>query len=154
LLPPIPADWPTYEDPRGLYKIRYPVDWLEIDGDFYSADPSGGIGYSLPPEIVKVETTYNAAAGSSTCGGILSTDVQTGQFLGPLPGARPTVHGGLPAWQIVREEGSGIEENLTRVQGIVLVYEGDCLILAAYFTQQEPDVTTFLQIASTFEFRS
>jgi hypothetical protein len=152
-LPPIPADWPTHIDPGGLFAIRYPLGWFEIDGDVYSSDPRASNGYSLPPEIIKIEVTFNQAAGSDTCGGTISVDPNSGESLGPLPGATPANLGGVPAWQMVRLAGSGIEEGLTRTQGISVIYGDYCVMLWGYFTQQQPEVTAFLQVASTFEFK-
>jgi len=103
---------------------------------------------------VEVEAGYNPAVGSNTCGGTLSVDPKTGEALGPLPGAVPASLGGQPAWQIVRIQGDPAiaEEDLTRIQGISVIYKGYCVLLTAYFTQQNPDVDTFLKIAASFQF--
>src|SRR5574341_1252784 len=64
-LPPIPSDWPTYIDPGGLFSIRYPPTWVEVDGDFFSYDPATSPdGPSIDPESVKVEVNYYEAKRS------------------------------------------------------------------------------------------
>jgi hypothetical protein len=148
---PVPADWPTYSDPGGLLTIRYPTSWLEIDGDFYSSDPTAKSGPSLAAEIVKVEVNYYPAAGSTACGG-LSVDPATGEG-SPTPGATATTLGGVLAWRLVREPGDpAIEGHLTRIEGVSAIYKGNCFIVAAYYTQQKPDVAAFERILSTFKF--
>lgn len=152
--PSIPEDWPTYADPGGLFTIRYPSTWLEIDGTFFSSDPRTSGGYSQPPDMVQVEISYREAAGSDTCGGTISTDLKSGEEIGPLPGTTATTLGGAPAWELMRVQGDpAIEGDLTRIHRIAVVHGGYCLYITAYYTQQNPDVATFLDIASSFEFR-
>lgn len=151
-LPPIPEDWPRYYDPAGLYSIRYPSNWFEIGGNLYATDLRTYTGYDLPAETVKVEVNRYEAIGSTGCGGALEIDPATGEAT-PEPGATAVTLGGLPAWQIMRGEGEG-EGGTTRIQAISLIYKGTCVILAGYFTQRQPDVTTYIQMASTFEFKA
>jgi len=153
----VPADWRTYADPGGLFTIRYPPNWLEIAGDLYSSDPRKADmpGYGLPPEMIKVEVTYFEAAGSDTCGGIISTDVNSGENLGLLSGATATTLGGVAGGELIRVEGDPAisEEHLIRIHAISVIHLGYCLNLAAYYTQQSPDIDIFLEIVSTFEFK-
>jgi hypothetical protein len=154
-LPPIPPDWPTYNDPGGLFTVRYPSAWFQSAGQaqFSSYDLSTLTTTSRPPETIGVEALYYEAAGSSGCGGALTVDPKSGEGT-PVAGAAPASLGGIPAWQIVRIQGDPAisEEDLTRIQGISVIYKGYCFLVTAYFTQQNSDVATFLQLASSFQF--
>lgn len=82
----------------------------------------------------------------------MSVDSESGEAT-PAAGATPSSLGGIPAWQMVRLPGDpAIEEPLTRIQGVSVVYNGYCFIVAGYFTQQDPDVQLFEQIAGSFRF--
>ena len=150
--PGVPADWLAYSDPGDLFTVRYPPDWFERDGELYSENPDIWSGApSLPPEVTNVEIGSYPDDGLSGCG-VLSADTKTGE-VSPAADATQATLGGEPAWQIVREAGDpAIEGGLTRIQGISLIYKGYCFHIAAYFTQQKPDVDAFLGIASTFKF--
>jgi len=149
-----PDGWLVYSDPDDLIAVQYPPTWFRIDGSFFSFDPVpyGARGY-LPPEVLKVDAGYYEATGSSSCGPALSVDPRTGVAT-PEEGATATTLGGVVAWQIVRVQGDpAIEDTLTRIQGINTVYKSYCVGLTGYFTQQDPDVETFLKIAATFQFK-
>ncbi len=151
---PAPADWKTYSDPGGLFTIAYPPNWFERNGPIYSADPDtwDKLNVDLPPEVVKVEVGYYEAAGSSACVA-LDVDPKSGQG-SPVEGATPATLGGLPAWQIVREAGDPLlNEPMTRIQGIAVIYKGQCFSVTAYFTQEFPEVAAFLQMVASFQFR-
>jgi len=151
--PSVPEDWPTYSDPAGLFTIRYPATWFQSAGQaqFSSYDLSTLTTTQRPREALVVEVAYSTAAGISNCG-VLSIDPKSGEGA-PDPGATQTSLGGVPAWQIVSTEGdAALEGDLTRAQTISVVYQGYCLVVAGYFTQQAPDVGTFVQVASSFQF--
>lgn len=153
--PAIPDDWQGYVDPGGLFTIQYPPTWFQSTGQsqFSSVDLSTLTSTRRPDEALVVEVVHYEAIGSSGCGGALSVDSKSGEGV-PEPGATAATLGELPAWQIVRVEGdSAIEGNLTRIQSISVIYKGYCFLVAAYFTQTNPDIASFLQIASTFQFR-
>jgi hypothetical protein len=154
-LAPVPEEWPTYRDASGLFSIRYPVEWVEIDGDLFSYDPRvvDFPGYGLAPEAIKVEIAFNPVAQSNICGS-QSVDRTTGEVLSTLPEATAVTLGGQPAWQFVRTSDESDLQGNTRIQVISLIYDHRCVSIYGYFTQQEPDVTTFLQMASTFQFES
>ena len=152
--PSAPAGWETYSDPKGLFTLRFPSSWFPNRSHFLSKDPATFTGppESLPDEVVKVEAGYYSAVGSSGCGGALDIDSTTGVGT-PTDIAVPASLGGQAAWQIVRLPGDpAIEVNLTRIQGISTIYKGTCFMLSAYFTQQDPDVDTFLKIAESYSF--
>jgi hypothetical protein len=154
-LPPIPEDWPTYNDPAGRFSIRYPSTWFASDGELYSADPRTRTGPGPGPrrETVNIEISLNPARQSNICGN-QSVNPDTGNVMSTLPEAIPVELGGQLAWQSARTSEDGDLQGNTRIQVISLVYKERCVHVAAYFTQEQPDVTTFLQIASTFEFKS
>jgi hypothetical protein len=148
----VPDDWPTYTDPNGLFTVRYPASWFQNGGSFNSHDPATWSSPSARPDAVEVEIDYYEAVGSGACGAALTVDPETGAAT-PTEGASPTTLGGLPAWEKTRlPDDSVIEGNLTRIHGISVIYQGYCFNIAAYFTQQEPDVDTFLLIVDTFRF--
>jgi hypothetical protein len=154
--PDATANWKTYVDPGGLFTVRYPPTWFQSAGQaqFSSYDLSSLTSVSRPPESATVEVSYRDAAGSDTCGGTLSVDPKGGQDLGPLPGATPTILADVPAWQLVREKGDPAiaEEDLTRIHRVSVIYKGYCALITAYYTQGNPDVSTFEEIVSTFRF--
>ncbi len=152
----VPADWLTYEDSQGRYKLRYPQSWFEGDsGDLYSYDPSSHNVYSLPPEVIEIEIGYSPAVGSDVCGAVLKTDVETGEAVGLLPGAEPATLGGIDGGRITRVSGDpAIEGSLTRIDGTGLVYQGSCVLFTAYYTQQKPDSALVSLIASSFSFQA
>jgi hypothetical protein len=146
------ADWESYSDPGGKFTIRYPQSWFESDGSLYSRDPATFKGgYDPEPDVAEVEIGYYPDDGVSGCG-VLSVDPDTGQ-VSPQADATPVKLGGESAWQLVREPGDpAIEGELTRIQAISLIYKGYCFNIAAYFTQEIPDVAAFEEIVGTFRF--
>src|SRR5574341_1396494 len=151
----VSADWKTYSDPGGLFTLRYPPNWFQSPGQaqFSSKDLSTLTTTERPSEAVVVEVVHYTAAGSTACGGALSVDPKSGEGF-PQTGASPTTLGGLTAWESVRLPGDpAIEGGLTRIQVISVIYKGYCFIVAAYFTQQTPDIATFLEVADTFHFQ-
>ncbi|MEX0684110.1 MAG: hypothetical protein WD904_11155 [Dehalococcoidia bacterium] len=146
----VPVDWPTYTNPDGLFSLRHPPDWHELDNAFYSYDPTEDGSKILPPEEVKVEVNYYQAKGSTGCFA-LDIDPETGEVSSVEPGATESTLGGEPAWDIVRTPPE-IQEPATRAHSRALVREGLCMGIVAYFTQETPDESLFSQIASTLEF--
>ena len=152
--PGVPADWLAYSDPGGLFTLYYPPDWFERDGELYSENPDIWSGApSLPPEVTNVEIGYYPDDGVSGCG-VLSADTKTGE-VSPAADATQATLGGEPAWQIVRVQGGEppIEEDISRIEAVSVIYKGYCFNIAAYFTQENPDAAIFPSIASTFEFK-
>jgi hypothetical protein len=147
---PIPADWPTYSDPAGRFEIRYPAGWFAIEGDLFSYDPR--LPGTPPGERIKVEVTLDPVAGLTGCGGALGIDRETGEVT-IEEGASARTLSGYPAWEMTRLAGSGIEGGHSRIQGISLIHRETCVLVAGYFTQQEPDVPTFLQMVNTFQLK-
>jgi hypothetical protein len=146
------GEWPTYSDPGGRFTVRYPPTWVAKDGSLYSRDPEPWTDSTSPrPDMIEVEMGYYPDDGVSGCGALLF-DSATGE-VSPEAGATPTTLGGAAAWERVREPGDpAIEGNMTRIHAMSLIYKGYCIRFSAYFTQENPEVDTFLQIASTFEF--
>jgi len=57
--------------------------------------------------------------------------------------------------QLVREVGDpALQEGFTRIQVISVVHQRYCFNLTSYSTERDPDIVTYLQIASTFEFKA
>jgi hypothetical protein len=153
--PAIPPDWPNYPDPGGVFTVRYPSTWFQVEAQFFSSDPRAWPANSQPPDMIQVEVSYFEAAGSDTCGAAISTDPKSGRELGPLPGATATSLGGQPAWELVRLPGDpATQGDFTRIHGIATVRQGYCFLITAYYTQENPDVPTFRQIASSLQFNS
>ena len=153
-VPPIPEDWLTYVDPGGFFTARYPPNWFERNGAFYSRDPETFTGPpSLDPETIKVEFGNNPAIGSETCGGTISVDADTGEEIGPHDGATPAILGGVPAWQMVtRQADSPNIDPLTKIHRISVIHSGQCFLATAYFIQQDPDDAIFPRIADSLRF--
>jgi len=42
--------------------------------------------------------------------------------------------------------------NVTKIEGMSVIHDGNCFIIAAYYIQQHPDTGIFSQIADTFTF--
>jgi hypothetical protein len=147
----VPADWPTYEDDQGRYKLRYPPSWFKGDADdFYSVAPSVDTG---DDGRIKVEVGYSTALGSDVCGAVLKTDPETGESLGLLPGATPASLGGIEGGRLVRAEGDpAIEDDVTRIEGVGVIRAGSCVLVIAYYTQPIPDTASFEGILKSFEF--
>jgi len=148
---PVPDDWPTYSDPEGRFTVRYPPTWFQHGAQFRDFDPETWDRYSLKPDSVEVEVNTYPAIGSSGCGGSQSVDSQTG-IGSPQPGATPATLGGVAGWQLTRLPGDPALNELTRIDGISVIYKGTCFIVAGYYTQGVPDVEPFRQIASSFTF--
>jgi hypothetical protein len=150
----VPADWNTYSAPDGLFGVRYPPEWFAEGVSIYSKDPSELLtdpNYQ-PMDEVEVELGHYEARGSSACGPVY-LDPATGEVQSIEPGATSTTLGGQPAWDIVRDEGhKAIQGTLTRIHGIATLYQGSCILVAAYFYQETPDEETFSQIVSSFAF--
>ena len=152
----VPADWKTYTDASGLFTIRYPVSWFQTPGQaqFSSYDLSTLTTSKRPPETLTVEVEEREASGSDSCGGTISPDPKSGEQLGPLPGATATTLGDVEAWEMIRTKGDPAisEEDLSRIHRIAVIRGGLCAFITAYYTQQNPDVQTFLQITRSFKF--
>jgi hypothetical protein len=149
-----PVNWVTLTESTGLFRIRYPPEWVLDESGYaiYSSDPTTFKGGpDLPFGVVKIEFGYYAYDGVSGCG-----QLQPDPFTGELklaPGATAAELGGVEGWGIVREEGDpAIDGVLTRIQGVSTIYKGYCFHLAGYFTQERPDVETFEQVLSSYEF--
>jgi len=149
--PGIQEDWKTYSDPGGLFTVRYPPDWFQMDSSFSSYDPRSWSGHGIAPDSVEVEIGYYPVLGSTVCGA-LSVDSKTGEGA-PQAGATATSLGGFPAWQLVRGPGDpAIEGGLTRIQGISAIHNGYCFLVTAYYSESDPDIDNFVEISNSFEF--
>jgi hypothetical protein len=60
--------------------------------------------------------------------------------------------GVVAGWQLTRLPGDPALNEFTRIDGISVIYKGTCFIVAGYYTQQQPDVEAFQQIAGSFTF--
>ena len=149
-IPSVPVDWATYTDPEGLFSLRYPADWYEVGGAFYSYDPVEDGGKLIRIGETKVEVVYYPARGSTGCFAI-DIDPATGEMVSVEPAATESTLGGEPAWDIVRTPPE-IDEPATRAHSKALIREGLCIGIVAYFTQERPDEALFSQVASTLKF--
>ena len=153
--PSVPTDWQTFVDPGGRFTLRYPPGWFKGQADdFYSNDPSSvHNGGQLPPEVIKVEVVYSTAQGSDVCGPILKTDPKTGVALGLLDGVEPASLGGIQGGRLTRTEGDpAVEDGLTRIEGIGVIKDQHCVLVAAYYSQEIPDTGTVSTIFGSFRF--
>ncbi len=160
---PVPDEWATYTDPRGRFTVRYPSTWeLETAGEqrppgvvgvgdisvvsFFSYDRSEWTQPYFPPNSVKVEVF--AAS--------LEADLPTCQ---PEDSSSPRALGGVPGWEVLTVYDTAVdypglpdESNFSRSHQVAADHVGYRFCLVAHFTGADPDETTFLQIASSFQF--
>jgi len=147
----VPADWPTYSDPGGLFTIRYPADWFQVENSVSSVDPSTA-DKSAYADSIHFEFSANRYDGYGC--GVLAFDLASGQ-VAPQPGSTQSSLGGIPAWKIVREPGDPfLNDPYTRIEAVSTIQSGYCFNMAGYFKQQNPDGAIFSQVVSTFRFIS
>lgn len=148
-----PDDWVTYVNPDGKFSLKYPADWFaKSDDDFISVDPTEPDGDGPRPEVIEVEANHSPSKGSNACGGAQEVDPNTGESLGPREGSVPVTIDGLQGWRIIRLAGDpAIQGPFTRIDGVSVVYEGNCFHIAAYYTQEQPDELIFNQMLSSVE---
>lgn len=154
----VPADWPTYRDPDGRFTLRYPRSWFIQDGATSKVRPPG--------ELTTILSTFQlGTVGPRFPRGSIKVDVivQLNDPANPpgancqlLPeGAMAASLGGDAGWERVTGYAPSYDsspDGVTRSHAIAAFRNGYCFSLTVYFAQDNPDETTFLQIASSFRF--
>ena len=137
---PVPDSWPTYTDPEGRITFRYPADWYDLTDwlgmpSVASWDQQTWQQRGYPTSAIRVDVTV--------------LPIDEGLAERP-PEALDVTLDGKAGWQF----GYMFDPSLGPAGNHVIVVDhgGYRFMLIGWFADENPDETTFLQIADSFEF--
>jgi hypothetical protein len=151
--PPVAADWVTHSQPASerspAFDFSYPASWVMQGGEttgpgvgvsitLWSWDPNTWSRPYFPPNSIKV--------------GLSAAPEDILSYCEPR-GAAPATVAGIEGWQIVYSYDDPSKSNgVTRAHEVGVLHNGYCFVIGGNFAQENPDETTFLQIANSFRF--
>jgi hypothetical protein len=136
----VPEEWVTFRDSDAGFSFRYPSNWYAIPElrRVQSWDPSTWTSQRYPDGGVLVEVAIGPSGDGTS---------------GDAPeGAVDATLGGSPGWRVVRSYEPWSIGLISWSHAVVTVHNGYVYGLAGFFSQENPDDTVFLQIASSFTF--